>query len=280
MPALVTGAEHVLGVAAVRALLQGGGQVRAYLDPLGAPDGTVERLRAMGCKTARGTLDDEAFLEQALEQAHTVVHAAADVLVAPDDVLDDVASVLSAAVSAGVRRFVLVSHVGAEAPAGNAWLEALAEAEDLCVDSPLDTIVLRRALTYGPDDRLTAALIDGAAGAGPDAMHAPLFLADLAAAIVAADARDRADGALPHLLVPLAGPDMTSLGELIAVLGGQITGGYGGAPARAVTRDLPAHVIDLLSRDLVPDRSLPTAGTPVHVGARLVREAFGVGPGT
>ncbi len=111
-------------------------------------------------------------------------------------------------------------------------------------------------------------------------MHAPLFLADLAAGIAAADARDRADGALPHLLVPLAGPDMTSLGELIAVLGGQITGGYGGAPARSVTRDLPAHTIELLSRDLVPDRSLPTAGTTVRVGAAIVREAFGVGPGT
>jgi uncharacterized protein YbjT (DUF2867 family) len=279
MPALVTGAEHALGVAAAFALLRTGGEVRAYLDPLLAPDGTVERLRAAGCKTARGTLDDEGFLESALEQVHTVVHAATDLTADAETVLDDLASVLSAAASAGVRRVVLVSHLGVDDPRGNAWLEALAEAEELCEDSPLDAVVLRRALTYGPADRLTGALVDGAAGVAPDATHAPLYLDDLAAAVAAADARDRADGALPHLLVPLGGPDLSSVGELIAALGGQITGRYGGAPSRIVTRDLPAHAIDVLSRDLVPPRGLPTAGTTIRSGAALTREAFGSGPG-
>jgi uncharacterized protein YbjT (DUF2867 family) len=277
MPVLLTGAEHAIGRAAVTALRRGGGEVRVYVDPLSAPDGAVERFRALGCKTARGTLDDEGFLETALEQVHTVVHAAAEVLADPEDLLDDAASVLSAAASAGVRRLVLVSHVGVDAPDGNAWLEALAEAEELCADSPIDTVVIRRALTYGPDDRLTAVLVEGTGGADPDAMHAPLYLADLAAAVVAADDRERADGALPHLVVPLAGPDMTSLGELVAALGGRISGA--GADARLLgTAELPAHAVDLLSRDLVPDRRLPTAGTPLRVGAALVREAFGTGP--
>jgi uncharacterized protein YbjT (DUF2867 family) len=278
MPVLVTGAEHALGRAAVAALHRSGGEVRAYLDPLAAPDGTIDRLRAAGAKVARGTLDDEGFLETALEQVHSVVHTAADVLTGPDAVLDDVASVLSAAVSAGCRRFVLVSSLGVDDPAGNPWLDALAEAEELCVDSPLDTVVIRRALTYGPEDRLTEILIDGAAGVVPDATHAPLYLADLAGALVAADDRDRADGSLPHLVVPLGGPDLLSAGELIAVLGGQITGGYGGAAARTATPDLPAHAVDLLSRELVPPRGAPAAGTPVRVGARLTREAFGSGP--
>lgn len=278
MPVLITGAEHALGNAAARAMLAGGGEVRVYLDPLSAPQGAVESYRELGCKTARGQLDDEGLLEAALAQVHTVVHTAAEVATGPGAVLDDVASALSAAVSAGVRRFVLVSHVGAEDPRGNPWLAALAEAEELAEESPLDTVVIRRALTYGPADALTEALIDGAIGADPDAMHTPIFLADLAAALVAADARDRADGALPHLLLPLAGPDMTSLGELIAVLGGQITGGYGGTPPRTGSSQLPAHAIDLLSRDLVPDRTLPTAGTPLRTGAALVREAFGTGP--
>jgi hypothetical protein len=99
MPVLVTGAEHALGRAAVAALHRSGGEVRAYLDPLAAPDGTIDRLRAAGAKVARGTLDDEGFLETALEQVHSVVHTAADVLTGPDAVLDDVASVLSAAPS-------------------------------------------------------------------------------------------------------------------------------------------------------------------------------------
>lgn len=278
MPVLVTGTEHASGMAAVRALLRAGGEVRTYLDPTRVPPGTLERLRASGCKAARGTLDDEGFLEQALEQVHTVVHAAADPMEAPDEVLDDLASVLSAALGAGCRRLVLVSHEGADDPRGNPWLEACAEAEQLLVDAPVDTVVIRRTLTYGPDDALTAALIDGAVGADPDATHAPLWMGDLAAALVAADSRDRAIGALPHLLVPLAGPDLTSLGELIAVLGGQVTGGLGGAPARRRPDGLPDHVLDLLSRDLVPGREHPRAGTPLRAGATLVREAFGTGP--
>ena len=278
MPVLVTGAECALGRAAIAALLSSGGEVRAYLDPLVAPDGAVERLRAAGCKAARGTLDDEGFLESAMEQVHTVVHTATDVLTAPDEVLDDAASVLSAAVSAGVRRLVLISHLGVAEASGNAWLEAVAEAEELCVDSPLDTVVIRRALSYGPQDGLTAALVDGAAGVAPDSTHAPLFLSDLGGAVVAADDRDRADGALPHLVVPLGGPDLTSLGELIAMLGGQVTGGYGGAPSRARSPLLPDHAIDLHSRDLVPDRALPSAGTPLRTGTALVRDAFGSGP--
>lgn len=280
MPVLVTGPEHATGMAAVRALLRAGGELRAYLDPTRVPGGTIERLRASGCKVARGTLDDEGFLEQALEQVHTVVHAAADPMEDPDAVLDEVASVLSAALGAGCRRLVLVSHVGAEDPRGNPWLEACGEAEEMLVDAPLDTVVIRRTLTYGPDDALTAALIDGVAGAAPDATHAPLFMSDLGAALAAADSRERATGALPHLLVPLGGPDLTSLGELIAILGGQVTGGLGGAPAKQRAADLPDHVLELLSRDLVPGREHPRAGTSLHAGATLTREAFGTGPGS
>jgi uncharacterized protein YbjT (DUF2867 family) len=278
MPALVIGAEFAVGRAAISALLRSGGEVRAFLDPTRVAAGTVERLRGSGVKVARGTLDDEGFLERALEQVHTVVHAAADPTERPAEVLDGAASMLSAALGAGCRRLVFVSHLGVERPGGNPWLEALAEAEELLVDAPIDTVFLRRALTYGPDDALTEGLIDGASGAAPDATHAPLWIGDLAAAIVAADARDRAVGALPHLLVPLGGPELTSLGELIALLGGQITGGLGGTPAKARTSALPAHALELCSVDLVPGKEHPRAGTPLRVGAALVREAFGTGP--
>lgn len=269
MPVLVTGAEHALGRAIVAALCRREGEVRAFLDPAAAPAGAVEALRGAGVKTARGASDDEALLQTALEGAHTLVHAAADPMADPARVVDDVASVISAALSAQVTRLVLVSHLGADEAAGNEWLAALAEAESLVADAPLPTVIIRRALTYGLDDELTHAIAEGAPGADPDALHAPVWIDDLAAAVVAADARDVTP--VPHLVVPLAGPRMASLSEVIALLGGQIPAN----PETATLPDgsrLPAHVVDLLSRDLLPQRGAPSAGTSVEAGGEQIRQ--------
>lgn len=270
MPVVVTGAEHALGRAIAVALCRDAADVRAFLDPTAAPPGTVETLRGAGIKTARGTLDDEALLETALEGAHTLVHAAADPMAAWDTIVDDVASALSAALTAQLSRVVLVSHLGAQGDSDNPWLAALAEAEALLAEAPVATVVIRRALTYGLDDVLTHALAEGAPGADPDALHAPVWMDDLVAAVVAADAREAAP--LPHLVVPLGGPRMASLSELIALLGGQIPGSRDNARLPDGSQ-LPGHVVDLLSRDLLPDREAPTAGTSVEVGGARVRQA-------
>lgn len=269
MPVLVTGAEHALGRAIVAALCRGDGEVRAFLDPAEAPPGAVEALRRAGVKTGRGSRGDEALLETALEGVHTLVHAAADPMADPERIVDDVAAVTSAALSAQVTRLVLVSHLGVDDAHGNEWLAALAEAEALVAEVPLPTVIIRRALTYGLDDELTHTLAEGAPGADPDALHAPVWIDDLAAAVVAADARDAAP--VPHLVVPLGGPRMASLSELIALLGGQIPA----SPDTATLPDgsrLPPHVADLLSRDLLPHRDAPTAGTSVESGGEQVRE--------
>lgn len=269
MAVMVTGAEHALGRAIAAALLRRGGEVRSFLDPRAAPAGTVEALRRAGVKTARGALDDEPLLETALAGTHTVVHAAADPMGDPATVVDDAASVLSAALSAGVTRLVAVSHVGVDDAGDNTWLAALGEAEALLGEAPVATVLLRRALTYGLDDALTHVVAEGAPGADPDALHAPVWIDDLAAAAVAADDADAA--AVGHLVVPLGGPRMASLSELIALLGGQIPAHAGTATMPDGSRP-PAHVVDLLSRDLLPDRDAPTAGTSVEVGGERVRQ--------
>jgi uncharacterized protein YbjT (DUF2867 family) len=267
MPVLVTGAEHAPGRACGGVLRRRGGAGRAYLDPLAAEEGLVPRLRTSGCKVARGTLEDEGTLELALAHTHTVVHAAADLLADPGRILDDVATVLAAALGAGVRRFVLLSHLGVGDPRGNAWLAALAAAEELLAEAPIETVAIRRALTYGLDDPVTAALAESTAGALPDAMHTPLWSDDLAAGVAAADARDRDVGRVPHLVVPLGGPQLTSLGEFVALLGGQVV-----EPVNAVRR-LPDHVVDVLSRDLLPPKGQPAAGTGPERGAGVIRDA-------
>lgn len=273
MPVLITGAEHGPGRTAVAALAQRGGDVRALVDPTRAPGDLVERLRGAGVRTARGSCDDATLLEQAARDAHTIVHAAADPLVAPEVVLDEAASVVGAAIEAGVTRVVLVSHLGADPAEPNAWLAALGEAEDLVAEVPGVSVIVRRALTYGLDDALTDAVAEGAPGADPDALHAPLWAGDLAAAIVAADAREAP--AVPHLALPLGGPRAANLGELIALLGGQIP--TEPDPRLPDGSALPAHVVDLLSRDLLPARDAPSAGTSPETGGAQVRRALTTG---
>lgn len=281
---LVAGAETALGRATVRALRRSGGEVRVYLDAEVAGDADAEGFRRLGCKTALGTLDDEGRLELALEQVHTVVHCWGGPLTAPDDELDGLAGVLSAALGAGCRRLVWASHLGADDPAGVAYLQACADAEALLADATLESIVVRRALTYGPGDELTRRLA-AAAGAAvrPEARHAPLALADLAAALAQADALDRratgrgsgsaaagggelrsgsaeaAGGELRSggaaagggglagdlaLVVELAGPQVRTLAEVAAAL--RAAGLGGGQPT-----PLPATTAALYARDLV-----------------------------
>ena len=283
MPVLVTASESATGRATVRALRRGGGEVRAWLDAEAATDDDAAAMRSLGCKVAVGTIDDEAHLELALEQVHTVVHLGGSPLDEPETVLDDAAGVLSAAISAHCRRLVWPSHLGAADPRGNAYLEVCAEVEELLAEAPLETVVLRRALTYGPGDALTALLVSGAPteamGARTSARHEPLYVDDLAGAVVSADAMDRGGrqggpvGDL-HLAVELVGPEVVDLGDLVRVLGGPLEAApqytrraraMSDAPAPAVP---PDHLIDLLSRDLVGRvDALGRSGTPLAVGA-------------
>lgn len=258
MPVLVTGAETGLGRMVIARLLRTGGEVRVYVDPGTAPEAVVEGYRRSGLKVARGAADDEGRLEVALASVHTVVHAAGGLLDDPSEVLDDLASVVSAALGAGCRRLVWASHLGADAREPNAYLRSCGEAEDLLADAPLETVVVRRALTYGPRDLLTAMLATGVPGANLQARHAPLYLDDLAAALLAADA-ERGRSGPDHLVVSMAGPDIVPLERFI--------GGLGAILPDAPSVAGPPHLADVLSRDLVPDAAaLGRTGTPLAQG--------------
>ncbi len=253
---MVVGAETGLGRAVVRTLRRRGGEVRAYLDAEVAGDSDAAELRALGCKVALGEVDDEGRLETALEQVHTVVHCWGGPLTAPDGELDGVAGVLSAAIGARCRRFVWASHLGADDPGDDAYLRACADVEELLAGSDLESVVVRRALTYGQGDALTELLAGGAAaGARPDAVHAPLALGDLAGALAAADAMPRGGASGLSVVLSLAGPVRTTLAAVADGLSAA------GGPRR--TGPLPATTAALLSRDAVPGPgALGGGGTP------------------
>lgn len=245
MPVLVTGAESAVGRAVVRRLAAGGGEVRVFLDLERASVTDPVPFRALGCKVAQGALDDEGHVESALQRVHTVMHLASSPLDDPPRMLDAAATVLSGVIGAGCRRLVWLSHLGVEAADGNPWLAACADVEELLADAPLESIVFRRALTYGAEDGLTAALAGGLAGVRLG-RHAPLYADDLATAVVAADGeRVKAVESDLQLVVPISGPDVLDLGEVVQALSGT-------SAARAGGTRLPKHAADLYGRDLLP----------------------------
>lgn len=264
MPVLVTGAEAGAGRAVVARLARAGGEVRAYVDRETTPESVVDGYRRWGVKVARGALDDEALLELALQDAHTVVHTGGGPLDRPAVVLDELASVVSAALGAGCRRVIWPSHLGVGG-SGDPYLDACEEGEALLADAPVETIVVRRALTYGPHDPLTALLgarLDGVDGVDGRARHAPLYLDDLAATVQAADA-ERGGVGPGHLVVELAGPEVVQLAHLVEGLAGA-------APPRVTVR-APVHLAAFLSRHQPPDPAALRAGTPLAEGLARTR---------
>lgn len=252
MSVLVTGAEHPVGRHAVRRLLSTGDEVRVFLD-LERPDpADPDELRALGCKVAQGALDDEGHLETACAQTHTVFHLAAHPLERPAHLVEQAAAIVAAALGAGCRRLVFVSDLAATDPQGNPWLDALAQVEALLADLPLETVVLRCALTWDHHDPLVGALL--AAGDVPDGRHWPAWAGDVAAAAVAAD-REPAHADDLHVVAALSGPQRLTVAGLRDALRSR-------GPA-AGPRDLPAHTRQWLARDIDrPDEAITLHTAP------------------
>lgn len=272
MPVMVTGTHNSIGDGAVRLLRAQGGEVRVFIEipESNAPAGqtgptwsptdpqTVDMAqvyRGMGCKVARGSLDDEGHIETALEQVHTVLHLLGRPTDDPEAYLERTAVVITAAIGAGCRRLVLLSDLSVTTPAGNTWLEALADAEDMAADAPLESVILRCAVIHAPDDALTRALAAGALGSSPEGAHWPVAAPDVAATAVLADAQRQVDTRL-HVQVGLTGPQRLTTAEYVAALALRL-------PA-APTDQLPDHARDLLTRTVDrPTDALGTQGRPL-----------------
>lgn len=123
---------------------------------------------------------------------------------------------IAAARAAGVRRVVYLGAVGATGTAGHPLPRACWRAEQAVLESGLEAVCLRLALTYGPRAPWLRATIAAARRLPvlplPDDPHArqqPVWVDDVAA-IVAQAVRPRA----PQGVFEVGGPEVVSLEEL------------------------------------------------------------------
>lgn len=238
MPVLVTGATGVVGRALIPRLVSAGGQVRIYVRR-DAPE-----YRSVGVKVAVGEADDEGRLESALEQVHTIVHLVGGP--APERGVDiDWLNVtttrvaLRAAENAEVRRFLFLSHIGADPMSDHPYLAAKGRAEEAIQDRERDYVIFRCAPIVGTGSVLMTALRDGLRGL---ARLNPTDVADVAEALVASDTRD----ADIRGVWELGGAESFTLDELA-----QRTGRTG--PLTRLFARPRRALVELYSRDLIAD---------------------------
>jgi uncharacterized protein YbjT (DUF2867 family) len=125
---------------------------------------------------------------------------------------------IEAAKAAGVRRFVYVSGVGADAGAEKHWFRYKHQAEQHLQESGLEWVVVRPTWVYGPADHALNRLLGFTKflpflplfGDGEQAMQ-PVFVQDVGAVVGEAVRKPEAT----NQLFELGGPDVMSMNEVL-----------------------------------------------------------------
>lgn len=187
-------------------------------------------------------------------------------------------AMLDGVARSGVRRVVLLSHVGAHPASRNAYLATKGRAEDLVLGAPVEAAVLRSTVIVGPPTSpgpSGEAFVSSAGrplaviGTGRQ-RYAPVAVQDVAEALV----RLALDPGAPTGRLALGGPEAMTVEEMVATLSGgpvrlrRLPAWLARLLARAPTRLTPA-MVDVLAADSLPDRDLPDAADAL--GLRLHR---------
>ena len=215
---LITGATGFVGPHIVHALRAQNRPVRALVRD-GADFG---RLRAWGCETVVGEMSDPASLRQAVEGCDGVVHLVAIINGKPRDfervMIQGTRDLVAAAREAGVRRFVLMSALGADEATKELvpYYRAKWEMEQTVKASGLEHVIFRPSFIFGPEGgalaqfRKIAKLAPVTPIVGPGTQRIqPIWVEDVAAYFAASiDKPEAADRTFE-----LGGPDIVNWNE-------------------------------------------------------------------
>lgn len=196
MPVVVTGADTQVGRLVIDRLVGSGLDLRATVATSAAVAALVER----GVKTAVSDLVDTERFGAVVENAHTVIHLRGGESGA---ILAGIPDVLAALPESGVERIVTLAPLTLP---GHPSLDALRA-------SGLDVVVLRVGVVLAPLSDPAALQPKVLPRARP---VAPLYVDDLASAIVAADHLRDLHG---YLEIDAVGRDVVTAAELDRLLG-------------------------------------------------------------
>ncbi|HIE56745.1 MAG TPA: NAD-dependent epimerase/dehydratase family protein [Anaerolineales bacterium] len=218
---LVTGGTGFIGRALVRHLVESGYAVRTLI----RPSRQSPRLpQGISMEVAVAGFDDARSLRAAMLDVDVIYHLAGDErrgaqanLLGVD--IQGTRAILDAAVDAGVDRFFMLSHLGANRASAYPVLKAKAIAEEHIRRSGLDYTILRTAAVYGPGDNFTTGLAQLVRAIpfvfplphGGETLLQPLWIEDLVTCLIWALDDDGTRGQTYEI----GGPEFLSLREIV-----------------------------------------------------------------
>jgi uncharacterized protein YbjT (DUF2867 family) len=152
---LVTGGTGFIGQSLIRHLVEMGYQVRTLLRPSqkspNLPRGVPVEAVVCGLKDERGLRVEAVFhLASAEHEGSRADLQGVDI--------DGSRLVAQSAVDAGVRRFLYVSHLGADRASAYPVLKAKGIAERYIIQTGAEYTIFRSGIVFGPNDHFTSAL--------------------------------------------------------------------------------------------------------------------------
>ncbi|HEU4748850.1 MAG TPA: NAD-dependent epimerase/dehydratase family protein [Gemmatimonadaceae bacterium] len=229
MRVLVTGGTGVVGQAAVTELLKRGHGVRLVSRKADedARQWPAKGDAAAGVEAWPASVSEQSELKGCADGCDLVLHLAGIVEESPPEVtfentnVEGTRAILREAERARVGRFIYVSSLGAEA-GQSPYHRSKRRAEDIVRNFAGGWIILRPGNVYGPGDEVVSVLLTmvrtlpvvPVVGSGDDKFQ-PIWVGDLAVAIAACVERTDLHGRV----LDLAGPDVTSINDLLTRLG-------------------------------------------------------------
>jgi NADH dehydrogenase len=218
MRVLVTGGTGVIGVGVIAELIARGHHVRLL-----SRHAREDARQWEGVDPFEGDVADASTLRGAAEGRDAVLHIAGIVAEDPPQLTFEAVNVggtrnvLAETSRAGVRRFVFVSSLGADAGTSE-YHRSKRAAESLVADSGLDWTIVRPGNVYGPGDEVISTILKmvRALPAVPviddgEQEFQPIWYEDLAK--VLASTLERSD--LESRTLDAAGPEITTMNDLL-----------------------------------------------------------------
>jgi uncharacterized protein YbjT (DUF2867 family) len=216
---LVTGSTGFIGGVVTRVLAGRGHRVRLLI----RPSARIARLPLPQAEAVVASFQDESGMRAAVADIDSIVHlASAEGAPRRRDLfttdVEGTRALLAQARTAGVKRFLYLSHIGADRSSAFPFLQAKGIAEHSILESGIPALILRASRVYGAGDSFTnsiaffARLLPAVCFIPEMDTHLqPLWVEDLAACLEYCLAGDRHFGEV----LSVGGPEHLSFRQIV-----------------------------------------------------------------